>query len=75
MSSVSWEMLLMNSRPLPAAVRSTIQVLAMRSRSTAEYTQGLDRLLEDNQRVEDLVSRMLMLARMEQPNEPEYRCE
>jgi len=54
-----------------AVVRSTIQVLAMRSRSTEEYTRGLDRLLEDNQRVEDLVSRMLTLARMEQQSEPE----
>jgi len=52
-----------------AVVRSTIQVLAMRSRSTEEYTHGLDRLLEDNQRVEDLVSRMLTLARMEQQSE------
>jgi len=54
-----------------AVVRSTIQVLAMRSRSTVEYTQGLDRLLQDNQRVEDLVSRMLTLARMEQQSDPE----
>ena len=49
-----------------AVVRSTIQVLMMRSRSQQEYTEGLDRLLQDNQRVEDLVARMLTLARMEQ---------
>jgi signal transduction histidine kinase len=52
-----------------AVVRSTIQVLSMRSRSNEEYTQGLERLLQDNQRVEDLVSRMLTLARMEQSAE------
>jgi signal transduction histidine kinase len=54
-----------------AVVRSTIQVLAMRSRSQQEYAEGLDRLLQDNQRVEDLVSRMLTLARMEQIAAPD----
>jgi signal transduction histidine kinase len=54
-----------------AVVRSTIQVLAMRSRSTEEYEDGLARLLQDNQRVEDLISRMLALARMEQQSGPE----
>lgn len=52
-----------------AVVRSTIQVLSMRSRSSEEYADGLNRLLQDNQRVEDLVSRMLTLARMEQSAE------
>ena len=42
----------------------------MRSRSQEEYALGLERLLMDNQRVEDLVSRMLTLARMEQAAEP-----
>jgi signal transduction histidine kinase len=54
-----------------AVVRSTIQVLMMRSRSQEEYTEGLDRLLQDNQRVEDLVARMLTLARMEQQSDTE----
>lgn len=54
-----------------AVVRSTIQVLSMRSRSSEEYAQGLERLLQDNQRVEDLVSQMLTLARMEQSTELE----
>ncbi len=54
-----------------AVVRSTIQVLSMRDRSREEYARGLDRLLQDNQRVEDLVSRMLTLARLEQHAEPE----
>jgi signal transduction histidine kinase len=46
-----------------AVVKSSIQVLGMRSRSAREYRGGLDRVLDDNQRVEDLVSRMLILAR------------
>ncbi len=54
-----------------AVVRSTIQVLTMRPRSAEEYATGLDRLLRDNERVEDLVSRMLTLARMEQQGERE----
>ncbi|MBV8632492.1 MAG: histidine kinase [Silvibacterium sp.] len=49
-----------------AVVRSTIQVLSMRTRSAQEYRSGLDRILEDNQRVEELVSRMLTLARFEE---------
>jgi signal transduction histidine kinase len=47
-------------------VRSTIQVLGMRTRSVQEYRTGIDRILEDNQRVEELVSRMLTLARFEE---------
>ena len=52
-----------------AVVRSTIQVLGMRPRSAQDYRAGLDRILEDNQRVEELVSRMLTLARFEEPHE------
>lgn len=49
-----------------AVVKSSIQVLNMRSRSAEEYQSGLDRVLDDNQRVEDLVLRMLVLARMDE---------
>jgi signal transduction histidine kinase len=48
-----------------AVVRSSIQVLGMRNRREEEYRKGLDRILEDNDRVEELVARMLMLARFE----------
>jgi signal transduction histidine kinase len=48
-----------------AVVRSTVQVLMMRPRSTKEHVDGLETLLSDNQRVEDLVARMLLLARMD----------
>jgi signal transduction histidine kinase len=47
-----------------AVVRSTIQLLSMRPRSPEEYRLGLDQVLADNGRVEELVSRMLMLARV-----------
>jgi signal transduction histidine kinase len=49
-----------------AVVRSTIQVIGMKTRSLEEYRTGLDRILDDNQRVEELVSRMLTLARLEE---------
>lgn len=55
-----------------AVVRSTIQVLMLRSRSASEYEEGLERLLMDNDRVEDLVSQMLKLARLEEANETVY---
>ena len=49
-----------------AVVRSTIQVLMLKSRSRAEYVEGLEHLLADNRRVEELVSQMLRLARLEE---------
>ncbi|HTV08593.1 MAG TPA: ATP-binding protein [Candidatus Aquilonibacter sp.] len=49
-----------------AVERSTVQLLAMRERSAEEYAEGLGRALQDNERVEQLVSRMLTLARLEE---------
>jgi signal transduction histidine kinase len=49
-----------------AVVRSTVQVLAMRIRSADEYRLGLDEVLSDTERLEELVSRMLTLARFEE---------
>lgn len=49
-----------------AIVRSTIEVLMMRPRTEEEYRRGLERALEDTQRVSDLLSRMLLLARTEE---------
>lgn len=51
-----------------AVVRSSVQVLSLRARSEEQYRAGLDRVLEDNRRVEDLVMRMLSLARLEENN-------
>ncbi|MDE3200181.1 MAG: histidine kinase [Acidobacteriota bacterium] len=49
-----------------AVVRSSVQVLSLRARSEEQYRAGLDRVLEDNRRVEELVTRMLTLARLEE---------
>ena len=49
-----------------AVVRSTVQVLTLKARSQEEYHAGLMRVLNDNSRVEELVSRMLLLARFEE---------
>lgn len=49
-----------------AVVRSTVQVLEMRVRTPEEYRRGLNQVLSDNERVEELISRMLTLARFEE---------
>jgi len=49
-----------------AVVRSTIQVIGMKTRSEDEYRSGIERILDDHQRVEDLISRMLTLARFDE---------
>ena len=49
-----------------AVERSTVQLLTLRSRSHAEYSEGLDRVLQDNERLEQLVGRMLTLGRFEE---------
>ena len=49
-----------------AVVRSTVQLLMLRPRTLEEHHAGLLRVLEDSSRVEDLVSRMLLLARVEE---------
>jgi signal transduction histidine kinase len=48
-----------------AVVRSSVQVLGVKPRSAEEYSAGLDRVLQDNERLEDLIARMLTLARYE----------
>ncbi len=53
-----------------AVVRSAVQVLSMRERTVDEYRSGLDRILADNRRVEDLVARMLTLAQSEEKGTP-----
>lgn len=49
-----------------AIERSTIQLLSLRPRSPDEYSKGLGRVLQDNERLEQLVSRMLTLGRFEE---------
>jgi len=49
-----------------AIVKSTLQSLLQRPRSEIEYQGGLEHLLQDCGRLEDLLGRMLRLARIEQ---------
>jgi signal transduction histidine kinase len=49
-----------------AIVKSTLQTLLQKPRPEEEYRRGLARLLEDCERLEDLLARMLRLARVEQ---------
>jgi len=49
-----------------AVVKSTLQSLLQRQRSTEEYQRGLEHSLEDLQRLEQLLQWMLRLARAEQ---------
>lgn len=47
-------------------IKSSLQLLASRPRSTQEYARGLETCMADCARMEDLVQRMLQLARFEQ---------
>ncbi len=48
-----------------AVVKSSLQLLGLRPRTASEYQAGIDRTLADTQRLEDLVAKMLTLARVE----------
>jgi signal transduction histidine kinase len=52
-----------------AILKSTMQSLVHRPRTTREYELGLEGALEDCARLEDLIERMLRLARIEQLTE------
>ena len=47
-----------------AILKSSLQLLSMRPRSPGEYAAGLDGLLTDIERMEDLITRMLTLTRL-----------
>lgn len=49
-----------------AIVKSTLQTLLRRPRPEQEYREGLESMLEDCGRLEDLLGRLLRLARIEQ---------
>jgi signal transduction histidine kinase len=49
-----------------AVVKSSIQLLSMRERTSAEYQAGLERCQMDCMRMEELVQRMLTLAMVEE---------
>ena len=48
-----------------AVIKSSLQLLALKPRSAAEYEEGLKRSLADAERLELLVAQMLTLARVE----------
>jgi signal transduction histidine kinase len=48
-----------------AVVKSSLQLLSMKRRSPAEYEAGLERCLADSLRLEEIVAKMLTLARVE----------
>lgn len=49
-----------------AVLKSSLQLLTLSPRTTGQYETGLEGLLEDTERMEDLASRMLTLARLEE---------
>jgi signal transduction histidine kinase len=50
-------------------IKSSLQLLTSRKRTAAEYERGLEMCLADCARMEDLVQKLLLLARAEQPRE------
>jgi signal transduction histidine kinase len=48
-----------------AVVKSSLQLLTMRTRSAEQYEEGLERVRVDTERMEELVAKMLTLARLE----------
>jgi signal transduction histidine kinase len=50
-------------------IKSSLQLLTSRKRTAAEYERGLEMCLLDCARLEDLVHKLLILARVEQPRE------
>lgn len=48
-----------------AVVKSSLQLLGLKERTVAEYQAGLERCLGDSARLEELVAKMLTLARVE----------
>jgi signal transduction histidine kinase len=48
-----------------AVIKSSLQLLGMKRRTNEEYQAGLERCLADSQRLEEIVAKMLTLARIE----------
>ena len=58
-----------------AVLKSSLQLIVLRPRTLGEYQSGLDRCLSDTARLEDLVAKMLTLARVEnQLPSPSSQC-
>jgi signal transduction histidine kinase len=58
-----------------AVLKSSLQLLAMNPRTAEQYQEGLDGLISDTERMEQLALRMLALARLEEaPIDPAAQC-
>lgn len=57
-----------------AVVRSSAQILMLKSRTSEEYSAGLQRVVDDNERVETLIGQMLQLARVEEQTGKTQDC-
>jgi signal transduction histidine kinase len=57
-----------------AVVKSSLQLLSMKRRTVSEYEAGLERSYSDCERMEEIVARMLTLARVESELEPSAGC-
>lgn len=53
-----------------AVAKSSVQLLTMRHRTAMEYEAGLERCQADCERMEEIVAKMLTLARVESEEEP-----
>jgi len=59
-----------------AVLKSTLQLLAMNPRTAEQYQAGLDELITDTERMEQLAFRMLALARLEEaPIDSDVQCD
>lgn len=59
-----------------AVLKSSLQLLAMNPRTAEQYQAGLDDLITDTERMEQLSFRMLALARLEEaPVDPLSQCD
>jgi signal transduction histidine kinase len=59
-----------------AVLKSSLQLLAMNPRTPEQYQAGLDELITDTERMEQLSLRMLALARLEEaPVDPLSECD
>ncbi|WP_158944744.1 cell wall metabolism sensor histidine kinase WalK [Granulicella sp. S190] len=57
-----------------AVIKSSLQLLAMKPRSAKEYQAGLERCQDDCSRMEEIVAKMLTLARIESSLSGEKRA-
>ncbi len=57
-----------------AVLKSSVQLLSMNPRTTQQYATGLEGLLLDTERMEELAARMLALARLEETVAERSEC-